>query len=270
MITLPKDLYAEIAQHVSPQDQLQFRRTSKHFLNLPFNLEQCCAEPTNFEIAKWLIHQSRILSDERTRRLSIFKNTITFYFKDRAPVKNITIKVPTGELFGELSLPMSIKKVNLTTPNEILTFLGNYKLDLRIAGDIMNNWAMVRDIFAQRLSCRTQNISSDWCYIQLLSKFININNTGNWVVDITYLCDYFNDKTCSKLEDDVTESFTKPVKFSISTMYDLDMFVEEFAMSDLEIDFAKLTLWLKRWVSQLTPADIAQHSYINYSNTHYL
>lgn len=273
MNTLPKDIYAEIAKHVAPSDQLRLRRVNRRFAALPFDLEYCCVEPTNLEIAKWFLDQSYLMS----RNKSIFNKRVSFSFSrpDQRSEKLIAINVPSGKVTGSTDDTI-FSPQELRTIDEILDFLGDDTLILRakFANVLHNNWLMVRDILSRRSSCQKYNVSSDKCFLQLLIKYINIedDDNGSWLSRVKTLGEQLNSETRRQLEQDITNTFTKPIIFSIANLMELERVYEEYAfakMRGLKIDFRQFTLWLKQWFSRLTSANLFQNPSINYANTHY-
>ena len=268
-MSLPREIYKEIGQYLPPSSQSAYHQVNRTFREFPVDLKECCREPSNYEIAKWLWNESLILSDPDNKHYSIFKSFIGLQFI----FGNKIIKLlPNGQLVGNK---------DLNSIEDILEFIGTNKLyllypSLSLANNNYNNWLMVRDIFSQRESCKRQNVSSDWCYIQFLSNWIEIMYNGsiyNILRTIGTLTTFITHPTIEKLEIDFSNAFfpSSVVPINQNVPNYSEKYQTFLAQHELDkIDKSIVEKWLKQWFSQLTSKDLAKDPRINYSYTYYM
>lgn len=101
-MSFPREVYQEICKYVSLADQAAFRRVNRMFRDLPIDEKHYCIEPSEFEIAKWLYHQSQLLSSPETIDSSVYGkwDDIIEYRVGLDYRKTITLNSKTGELLG--------------------------------------------------------------------------------------------------------------------------------------------------------------------------
>ena len=129
MHTLPKDITNEISQYLPLSSQPAWRRVSPQTHESQFDWqEQCCFEPTIYEIADLLLEQSLLIKRGLNSLISKsnpyyddIENEIEIEFKDSRYNYYLNLNIVTGQIKTN-----KIKK----TRDELLAFLNGKKLVL--------------------------------------------------------------------------------------------------------------------------------------------
>ena len=271
-MSLPREIYKEIGQYLPPSSQSAYHQVGRAFREFPINPEECCKEPSNYEIAKWLWNQSLILSDPNTKPSSIFRPlyqdvNFTFGPLGLTSLKSIRMWLNNGYL-------ISFSRKHLSSINDILEYLGPDQLYLSSPSNAFgtnDNWLMIRDIFSQRASCRRQNVSSDKCYLQVLAKWMNIES-GYIYNTLKRFVTFLTKETTQKLETDFSHAFLSPLILPLDQkdpQYDLKYINFSQQYGSTVLDHTKVESWLKEWISQLKSQDLAKNVRIVAANTNY-
>lgn len=286
-MSLLPELWGEVGKYIDRRDQSNFRSVCSVFSRIPFDLEQCCSEPTHTEIATWLYHQSQLLAYENSYRYSLYgplveRKVVGVVFwklenkdEDDGDV-SLLLDTSNGELTGsDLSIkpgsaesPNSIierRNFKLNSIDEILSAIHNTQLKIRFLEDNYQLvWVMIRDILSLRHSCIARGFSSDRCYIKLLIE----NLAMRWLDDLRKLPLYLNDDLIDKLAIDLGKELDLDEPFPVR---DEPRIYHLFAQRpDVNTIYFFVIKWLKWWLSEhLTAADLKPHPQINYANTYY-
>lgn len=266
MIQLPRELYGEIVKHLPLSEQSRYHQVSKMFREIPINAEDCCVEPSDLEIAKWIFEQSRLLSNENTKKYSVIPNNfiptpIPGGDIVRFEWKNYTIFLDPNN--GKLNLNWEGDDITPNTVNDILQYIRGKEFRLSFPNYMKRypekNWLLVRGVFSKRASCVKQGISGDECFLQLFNKWavydIGYNNTEDTYVLLRNIRSFLNDHAQEELEKAFSQAFSVP-----RMPFQGFVIPRDFLNSSMmNIDLKKVKLWLKQWVSQLTPNDLTPY-----------
>lgn len=274
-MSLPREMYLEIGKHLPLSSQPRYHQISRMFRNLPFNPTDCCVEPTNSEIANWLYDQSRLLSNEHTKQYSVFKPFRDYMRFSFGPNERYQIYLLYD---GQLEGPTSNGIRPLNSVKDILGLIGSNGLYLWPKGNMgvplsyqaNENWLVIRDIFSKRPICRTQNVSSEWCFIQFIISQIEVEGDGlkDWFRSVFVLGSFLNPAIKKRLETEFSQAFIAPLVFPLEPGAYGNFFIQN-SIIPFNSTPQQIKLWLTQWFSQVTPADLAVDPRIDYRNTHY-
>lgn len=278
-MNLPTELWTEIGKDFELSDISELHKINRAASRSGFNLDECCLDPTNLEVATWIINQSQLLSHENTYKYSIFKPRVseektniyfdlgdirvTFVTLDKNH-KHIYLHRNTGQIIHP---DMKGNYYLLETIDDILHVIGdNSKVDITFPYSL-TNLNVIRDILSLRASCILGRFSSDMCYIKLLSKHL-------WIADpfdILNIAWSFTDSTRVKLETYLRNKYKFDSRIPLDDKREFKRFYNEhrelwdFTSNDTDV----LTQWLKEWILTLTPQDLPRSPDINYENVLY-
>lgn len=270
---LPPDIYTEIYQHLPPKSRSAFRRINTRASQIPLSAEECCSEPSLYEIATWLEQQSFFLANIHSRRKSVLNQLgkpgqAKFGFGNGyRELVYVVLDLNTGKLTGETNEPHYRKKSTLFEDrDDILNYIYGYKPSYRL--DRNFNWPMLRDIFSRRHSCNTY--SSDSCFIKFLIKYFqNYDRTYESYspfFTLILLKNLLNYSAGKRLERDfLTDANIKELNIPIDRkhLHELD---NKYQWTDKQL----LKQWFLAWISTLTPSDLTINDpRIAYANTLY-
>lgn len=258
---LPRDLYTHISENLPPEGKSAFRQASKFMSNLPFNWDECCREPTSYEIATWLYHQSDLIRSGHHAPIFNYREIVPkFLFEDK---KEIIMSMMNGDMFGG--------DTHLGSRDDILKFLGNSRLRLNVAAHDYMNWPMVRDILSRRVSCQQHNISSDTCYIKLLAKHLPKieEDPAHERLDRTHFkrlyTHLFNYSTLYRLNADY-QTFERTAKPYADPLTEWYISIIKGIPLEKKMDPNER---LTNRIEKLTPDDLDRDPRIAYENTNY-
>ena len=254
-MSLPRDIYLHIGTFLPLSAQAKYHQVCKTFREFPIDLEQCCVPPSNLEIVTFLSSESKTIN-------LVFYSTSCFR-------KYIILKA--GKMIGRTRIlnkngnNPKVSEYELNTFDEVLSFLSDAKLILYFEPffNTIENWLVTRQILSLRktgmlkLPSYERITSMDVCYIRLLtcgSPIIEWDNSVDVLHYLYSLIELINSPTQKRFEKEFASTLKLPFDINISDPTEANYSI---ALAPVKIDTLHTTLWLKQWIAQLQPSDLA-------------
>ena len=151
---LPLNVYTEISSHLPLSDQPAFRRANKLTNRAPLlYLHDCTRNPTNSEIATWLLEQQSLIREDikgwKSQLWDALGESSSINLKlTQSAYDKISFDMNTGNMFlnrrGDFD--------PLSSFSDIMDVLSKYPLDYWFYNG-ENNWYIIRGVLKNRLSC---------------------------------------------------------------------------------------------------------------------
>ena len=257
-MSLLRDIYFTIGLFLPSEAQPKYHQVCKTFREFPIDFEQYCVPPSKFEIPEIL---------QSTTAEFLFTSSSCYR-------KYLYLEYTTKPIYGYTPTvsqndPKVSKKVLINTKDELLSFLQDATLILNFEPfiDTTTNWLLTRRILSTRTSCISTGMvkdskrifSTDFCYIELLTKGSPLFEWDNSVDCLHYLStlvELINSSTQKQFEKEISQALKLPFTFNLSNPEAADYFHPQWVVP---IDIQYLTDWLRNWIAQLQPTDLANN-----------
>lgn len=227
MNELPLEVWQQISELVTKSDQSRFRQASPIFRSRPPSRQLCCSNPTNSEIATYLM--SPEISSE------MVKKGITDFFVFLSNGTNLHIYNGPNDTYQSVSgILYSARSVNLSSKMDVLRFMEGTTLDL----EHHNSWKVIRNVYHQRTVCKLAGINPDECFIEFVA-----NNLPDILTSLRRLNEIVKFPVYNRLSKEFLTEFPENLIFAFSP------FGEQRE---------KQVAWLRIQLRKLKPSDLTR------------
>ena len=267
-VELPLDVWNQILSYSELSKQSHVRKVSKVVSKASIKFEECCVEPSSWEIVNLLSMLLRLYDMKLFNYINfpsdpwISSYKITLIDKELKPASKKQIFVSRYYMYGI----WRGKEYQLSTRQQLTNFIGNFKLKLnksftyKFHGHSQpNNWLFLRNILRLRTNCTSHGWNSDLCYISFISKYksnvfskYRLNGQKfNIIID--------GDLPLNKLDYILNKNAIQRLVQDLHTFYGLGEHKYGARRSvTLDLDgLNELSNWLKQWLlTNIMPDDL--------------
>lgn len=261
-VELPMDVWNQILWYFPLEKQSSIRRVSKVISKAAIKFEECCVEPSSWEIINLL---SIILKLYNTKLFQYIRlpgsdlSKIILVDKESETQKEIilTYLYMYGIWLG--------KHYELSNRHQLINFIGNFKLKLDDKFTFQYfekyqpiNWLVLRNLLCLRTNCTSRGWNSDMCYISFVSKY---KSNTNFDLNPLNLYDIIIDSQLpmNKLHHILNSNALERLAQDLHTFYKLGKHKSgERQRISLDLNgLNELNDWLKHWLlTSVKPDDL--------------
>ena len=219
---LPMEIYTEIASYLPLSSKPAYRRASKMTNQADvLHLHECTRNPTNSEIARWLLQQQEFMREDIKSRKSQLWNVLDTKGEIRLNFthnngKYFSFDTATGDLFIKTGYVIQNDRLEkqLYSFEDIMDVISKRSLDYGFSVDI-TNWYIIKGVLKNRLSCFNYQITLFEMMKHVLANtfpYRNEPHPGNILWQVDYTRNFVTDNALKRLKLEFSDKFGVPLE----------------------------------------------------------